>query len=58
VNLILDQPRYRGTEGWIPLRQGRLQLQSEGAECYFRNIRIRKIDAIPARMMALEGREN
>lgn len=30
-----------------PLIAGELQLQSEGAECYYRNIRIRSIEALP-----------
>jgi len=32
----------------IPLRAGKLQLQSEGAEVFYRNIELRLIDQIPA----------
>lgn len=31
----------------VALERGELQLQSEGAECYFRDIRIRPIDTLP-----------
>jgi len=40
------------TEGReIPLRKGKIQLQSEGAEIFYRNIRIRNIEEIPAELM-------
>ena len=32
----------------VPLTKGVIQLQSEGAEVFFRNIEIRPIDKIPA----------
>jgi hypothetical protein len=31
-----------------PLTEGRIQLQSEGAETYFRNISIEPIDRLPS----------
>jgi len=34
----------------VPLTRGKIQLQSEGAELFYRNIRIRDIDEIPAEL--------
>jgi hypothetical protein len=31
-----------------PLRKGKIQIQSEGAEAYYRNIQIRSITEIPS----------
>jgi len=40
------------TEGEsVPLTRGKIQLQSEGAEVFYRNIRIREIDQIPAELL-------
>ena len=33
----------------MPLTRGRIQLQSEGAEVFYRNIALRRIEALPAR---------
>ncbi len=35
----------------VPLTKGKIQLQSEGAEVFYRNIRIRQITEIPAELM-------
>ena len=32
---------------WVKLEKGRIQIQSEGAECWYRNIAIRPITQIP-----------
>jgi hypothetical protein len=40
--------RSRRVDGEAPLERGRIQLQSEGAEAYFRNIAIRPIHALPS----------
>jgi Domain of Unknown Function (DUF1080) len=39
--------RHRSGDREAPLERGRIQLQSEGAEVYFRNIAIRPIRALP-----------
>jgi len=41
--------RYQDKEEIYPLSQGKIQLQSEGAEIFYLNIRIRAIDVIPAK---------
>ncbi|GAB2942861.1 hypothetical protein GCM10027048_04410 [Hymenobacter coalescens] len=49
VVMVLENSRERqpnDTQG--PLTTGKIQLQSEGAEAYFRNIRIRPIAEIPS----------
>jgi hypothetical protein len=48
VNLVLTNPRQPGPDGGIvPLSRGRLQIQSEGAEVFYRDIAIRPITAFP-----------
>jgi hypothetical protein len=39
--------RQRSDDREAPLERGRIQLQSEGAEVYFRNVAIRPILALP-----------
>lgn len=40
-----EQPDGNG--GWIPLTKGRIQLQSEGAEVFYRDITIEPIERLP-----------
>jgi len=35
----------------LPLTKGRIQLQSEGAELFYRNIRIQQINNLPADLL-------
>lgn len=49
VTMVLrnsSQPDDDGT-GFIPLTKGKIQLQSEGAEVYYRAIRVREIKGLP-----------
>jgi len=46
--MVLTNARRLVAGGEQPLTRGRLQLQSEGAEVFFRRIRLRPIRAIPA----------
>ena len=49
TNLVLTNPRQAGPDGVLaPLTKGRLQIQSEGAEVFYRNIEVRPIVAFPA----------
>lgn len=48
VNLVLTNIRRQLDGRQEPLSRGRIQLQSEGAEVFYRNIRIRPITEIPA----------
>ena len=51
-NLVLTGARRRVDGREEPLTRGRIQLQSEGAEVYFRRILLRPIQAIPAAYLA------
>lgn len=46
--LVLTGLRQKSDSGETPLTRGRLQLQSEGSEVFYRNIELRPIRAIPA----------
>lgn len=48
VVMALRNARYEEDGKYIPLTGGKLQIQSEAAEVYYRDLAIRKIDAMPA----------
>lgn len=49
VVMRLHDARRVGEGGaWLPLSEGRIALQTEGAEIYYRDIEIRPITAVPA----------
>ena len=47
VNMILTGSRQMVDKKEVPLTKGKIQLQSEGAEVFYRNITVRYIDSIP-----------
>ena len=47
VNLVLTNSRHLVDGKEQPLTKGKIQIQSEGAEVFYRNIEIRTIDKIP-----------
>lgn len=49
VVMAVYEPRYYNGEEWIPMNKGKLQLQSEGAETYFKNIQIKSIENLEKR---------
>jgi len=51
VNLILTGSRHKVGDKEVPLTRGKIQIQSEGAEVYYRNISIRPISEIPAELL-------
>ncbi|MDH5609911.1 MAG: DUF1080 domain-containing protein [Cyclobacteriaceae bacterium] len=52
VNMATFNSRYPGPDGTeIPLVRGKIQLQSEGAEIFYRNIELTPIQEIPAEWM-------
>ncbi len=54
VVMILKNSRYVDEDGEsIPLTKGKIQLQSEAAEVFFKDIRIREIDSLSPRQAAL-----
>lgn len=51
VNMVLYHSRQDDDGTFTPLTGGKIQLQSEGAEVYFRNVRIQPIERIPAEVL-------
>ena len=47
VNMILSGHRYRVDGREVPQTKGRIQFQSEGAEVFYRDIALRRIDEMP-----------
>ena len=52
-NLVAVNPRYQFNELWHPLERGKIQLQSEAAEVFYRKAQIRPIAEIPKDYLAL-----
>lgn len=49
VVMRLRDARQKGANGdWLPLAEGRIALQTEGAELYYRDIEVRPVTAVPA----------
>lgn len=54
VVMVLKDSRYSKPDGQeVPMRQGKIQLQSEAAEVFYRNIRIKPLTAMPKVYAAL-----
>jgi len=47
VVMVLADSRYHSGDKDIPLRKGKIQLQSEGAEVFYKNIQIRHLNKLP-----------
>jgi len=50
VVMALKNARYREGGKWVPMTGGKLQIQSEAAEVFYRDIEIRSIPAMPAEL--------
>ncbi|MBT1703322.1 3-keto-disaccharide hydrolase [Chryseosolibacter indicus] len=53
VVMVLKNSHYKKDAKEIPLTKGRIQLQSEAAEVFFKDIRIRSIEALPEAYVSL-----
>lgn len=51
INMVLLNSRHPIDGKMEPLTKGKIQIQSEGAEVFYRNIRIRNIDKIPEQIL-------
>jgi len=51
TNMVLTNLRHKVGDLEEPLTRGKIQLQSEGAEVFYRNVEIRPIKAIPAEVL-------
>jgi hypothetical protein len=52
VKMALQHSAWWNGEKDVPLTEGRIQLQSEAAEVYYKDIQIRPIDALPAEYLS------
>jgi hypothetical protein len=50
VVMALKHARYRDGQEWVPMTGGKLQIQSEAAEVFYRDIEIRPIPSMPAEL--------
>ncbi len=53
VVMILQNSRYNDNGKQVPLTKGKIQLQSEAAEVYFKDIQIKSISSMPDKYRAL-----
>lgn len=51
VNLVAINPRYQDGQTWRPLARGRIQLQSEAAELFYRKAEVRSLSALPTELL-------
>lgn len=49
VVMALKNARYKDGDRFIPMTGGKLQIQSEAAEVFYKDVEIRRINAMPAR---------
>jgi hypothetical protein len=53
VVMVLQNSRYVQNGKQVPLTKGKLQLQSEGAEVFFKDIQIKSLEKMPTAYAAL-----
>ena len=58
VNMVLYRSRQSDEGRETPLVRGKIQLQSEGAEVYYRRIQVQAIERLPAGLGGIEESEN
>lgn len=51
VNMVLNHTRHLVDGQVVPLTKGKIQLQSEGAEVFYRNLQIRGLNALPTALL-------
>ena len=51
VNLMLTKTRHIVNGQEVPLTKGKIQIQSEGAEVFYRNIQVQSIKQLPAALL-------
>jgi hypothetical protein len=52
-NMVLERTVQNTSDGWKPLTKGKLQIQSEAAEIYYRDIKIRPLTTFPVSLQAI-----
>jgi hypothetical protein len=53
VVMVLKNSRYMQDSTSVPLVSGKIQIQSEAGEVYYKDVRIKKIDKMPAEFESL-----
>jgi len=48
VVMTVHQPMYLDQDRWQPLSRGKIQIQSEAAEIYYKDIKIKSLNALPS----------
>lgn len=48
VVMVVYQAEFFNGSDWIPMQKGKIQIQSEAAETYYKNIKIKSINALEA----------
>src|SRR5881394_3028164 len=51
VNMVLVNPRYEEDGRWRPLSHGKIQIQSEAAEVFYRKVEARPLYELPAEFL-------
>jgi hypothetical protein len=51
INMVLHNSRQIDSGKELPLNRGKIQIQSEGAEIFYRNIQISSIKKLPAKLL-------
>jgi len=51
VNMVLMHTRHLVNGKIEPLKKGKIQIQSEGAEVFYRNIQLREIKQLPSGLL-------
>ncbi|HRI11397.1 MAG TPA: DUF1080 domain-containing protein [Verrucomicrobiota bacterium] len=52
VVLVLVNPRYKENDREFALTRGKVQLQSEGAEVFFRKVEVQSVNEIPSELLS------
>jgi hypothetical protein len=57
-NMVLERTVEETPNGWKPLTKGKLQIQSEAAEIYYRDIKIRPLATFPKALQSITQLNN
>jgi hypothetical protein len=52
-NMVIERTVQNTGDGWKPLTKGKLQIQSEAAEIYYRDIKIRPLESFPESLQSI-----
>jgi hypothetical protein len=55
VVMALERCERKSGDAWVPATSGHIELQSEGAELFYRHVELRPITEPPAAVLAFQG---